>query len=76
MGTKKFNHPKVRRASLTKALPVLKFDKLHDPKLPVGEFFEPAFDFVEVVRVYRLSNVERRRLNVDVDNPGIVAVVC
>lgn len=75
MLSQQFKHTKVRNALGAKPRSVLKFNEAWNPNLAVWQRMEPAFDFGEVACIYRLTNVERRALKVDVDNPGIIAVV-
>lgn len=62
-----------RRALLKKAK--LESRELRHPQLSIAQSLHPVAKFGQVAFIYRLSDVERSRFNVQVDNPGIVAVV-
>ncbi len=75
MLNQQFKHSKVGNTLVAQPRSVLKLNEAWDPNLAIRQRMEPAFDFSEVVCIYRLTNVERRALKVEVDNPGVIAVV-
>lgn len=55
--------------------PVLKVDELRDENLSRRKAVQPVSKFGQVSFIYRLTDLERGQLKVQLDNPGIVAVV-
>ena len=74
MRTNCFKDSGVRSALLGKRS-VLKRDEFRQANFSIWELGSPAFEFNEMIRFYRLPDVERRRLKIQVNNPGLVAVV-
>jgi hypothetical protein len=74
MRLQQFGNSQVRN-TFGREVSVLKADELYEPKSSVRKALEPAGDFTEMVFIYRLSDVERRRLKVQINNPGIIAVI-
>ncbi len=60
-----------RGSKLTK----LEANKLEDVKLSGWKSIHPATKFGQVMFLYRLTDLERRELGVQLDNPGVIAVV-
>lgn len=74
MGFKKLDNRTVNNARRFE-FPELERNKLRNIEFSVGKSLEPAFKFSEVVFVYRLTDKERRQLNVQFDNPGVIAII-
>lgn len=50
-------------------------DELRNKRLFPFQGLEPVGEFGEMFLICRLSNEDRRKLQVDFNNPGIVAVI-
>ncbi len=55
--------------------PVLFGDELGEPGHAVRAALDPVAKFSDMLFLYRLSDLERRQLKVEFNNPGVDAVV-